>query len=179
MELNIIFTAYLDTVDSNKNIINHRRQEQVCTSEDDTLVLFRTKYLHLTGRRDRRGSDWYCNLPLELITFSQVFPDIQDLSWNMWSSVYNGSFPSSATCAGLLLSSDQMKEEKGVYTHSQGQTGKSTYPDDSIQLGHCHLLGSLNSLSHLLLMLQDTNTQFAVRMEVLQNYSFLSSKNKK
>lgn len=47
----------------------------------------------------------------------------------------------------------QMKVKEG-YTHGERQIGKSTYPDDGIQLGHCHLLGTLNSLSYLLLVLQ-------------------------
>lgn len=64
----------------------------------------------------------------------------------------------------LALGSNE-RRKKGGYTHSQRQIGKSTYPDDSIQLAHCHLLGSLNSLSHLLLMLQDTNTKIRFLME--------------
>lgn len=46
-----------------------------------------------------------------------------------------------------------MKVEEG-YTHGERQIGKSTYPDDGIQLRHSHLLGTLNSLRNLLLVLE-------------------------
>lgn len=48
----------------------------------------------------------------------------------------------------------QMKEKEG-YTHGERQIGKSTYPDDGIQLGHCHLLSTFNSLCDLLLVLEE------------------------
>lgn len=51
----------------------------------------------------------------------------------------------------------QIEELKG-YTHGERQIGKSTYPDDGIQLGHCHLLGTFNSLCNLLLVLRHKHT---------------------
>ena len=67
------------------------------------------------------------------------------------------TLPAPPVQSGLLPSVKYRKKKRG-YTHSERQIGKSTYPDDSIQLGHGHLLGTFNSLSYLLLMLQDKNT---------------------
>lgn len=49
-----------------------------------------------------------------------------------------------------------MKSKKN--THGRWKTWQSTYPDDSIELCHGHLFGSLHSLDDLLLMLQNTDT---------------------
>ena len=51
-----------------------------------------------------------------------------------------------------------MNELKKGYTHCERQIGKSTYPDDGIELGHSHLLSPFHCLSNLLLVLRDTRT---------------------